>query len=61
MGLETGFEPRERGGKTNRHTLGHDGPNRFRKRAGEMLEDLVKGELAKRQGREYVLCDGEAQ
>jgi uncharacterized protein DUF3987 len=51
------------GGKTTRRDLSRNGPGRCRKRAGEVLNDLVTAGLAKlsrQQGRRaetYVLCD----
>jgi hypothetical protein len=56
---------RKRGGKTTTRKLANGGPGRFRKRAREVLDDLVTAGLAKRiprSGRgsdEYALCDGE--
>lgn len=52
-----------RGGSTTQRDLANGGPNRFRKRAAEVLADLVSEGLAKRspqsgnRGDKFVLCD----
>jgi hypothetical protein len=52
-----------RGGSTTQRDLANGGPNRFRKRAGEVLADLVAKGMATRalqsgnRGDLYVLCD----
>lgn len=53
----------ERGGKTTRRDFSRNGPGRFRKRAGEVLEDLVTEGMAKcsrqpgSRADVYTLCD----
>jgi hypothetical protein len=51
------------GGSTTQRDLANGGPNRFRKRAGEVLADLEAAGMAKRsrqpghRAERYVLCD----
>jgi hypothetical protein len=54
------------GGSTTQRNLANGGPNRFRKRAREVLADLEAAGLAKRSRQEghraevYVLCDSDS-
>jgi hypothetical protein len=56
----------KRGGSTTVRDLARNGPGRLRKRAGEILADLVTEDLAKRSPQEghraeiYMLCDSDS-